>query len=66
MEEKITVIIEKDGTVSIEIDGIVGPSCKTITEALQKRLGAQVLESTEKSEMYMELDNVRQKVTQGL
>lgn len=65
MEEKVIVEFFLDGTVTVEVDGVKGPICKDITEAIQRRLGGTVLESQDKPEMYMEMDGLGQKIIQG-
>lgn len=62
MEEKVIVIIDKNGEVSIDIEGAVGPACKDITEAVKRRLGGTTIESRDKPAMYSEIDHMRQKV----
>jgi len=63
MKEQVMVKISKDGMVSVEINGVVGPRCKDITKALEDALHANVVSSNEKPEYYMELDGVKTTVT---
>jgi len=65
MEQKVTVTIDKDGKVRIDVDGVQGSSCKDITGAVTKALGGTVVSSTDKPEMYYELDGIKQNVYGG-
>ena len=62
MEERVVITISTDGVVSVEVDGVAGPVCKDITEAVQRRLNGRVIESRDKPQMYSELDHLTQKV----
>ncbi len=52
---KVDVYIKKDGTVSIDVNGAVGPACETITKILQESLGVSV-ESELKPEYFLEVE----------
>ena len=65
MQEKVVVTIHKDGTVEIDVDGVVGTACKDITNALKRRLGGVTLESRDKPQMYHEIDQLKQTVSTG-
>lgn len=39
MNEKVTITIAPDGSPTIHVEGIKGPSCKDITRAVEKALG---------------------------
>lgn len=49
--QKITVVIDNNGDPTISVNGIKGRSCKDVTKALEKALGA-VSKSTETQEAY--------------
>jgi deoxyadenosine/deoxycytidine kinase len=65
----IKIVIPKTGlsqgkrTPVIEVDGVVGTSCATLTGALVDRLGTQVAEETQKPEYHQQVD---QRLQQGL
>ena len=40
--QEIEVIIEKDGSVRIEVHGVKGQACLDLTAALEQALGGQV------------------------
>jgi Protein of unknown function (DUF2997) len=52
VSEQIKVTI-KDGAVTIETSGFVGPACKQATERLAKALGTTV-KDTPKAEFYQQ------------
>lgn len=47
----IRVTVAKDGSTKVEVDGVVGSSCKEMTKHLEQRLG-NVKSVEEKPEMY--------------
>ncbi|MBD3404695.1 MAG: DUF2997 domain-containing protein [Candidatus Lokiarchaeota archaeon] len=51
--QEMKVIISKNGQVTIDVDGIKGSSCKTMTKALEKSLGITVSDK-KKTEFYEE------------
>nr|MBN1229715.1 DUF2997 domain-containing protein [Anaerolineae bacterium] len=38
-KQKIEFVIKPDGTVEESVSGVTGPSCETLTEALERALG---------------------------
>lgn len=40
--QEITVVIEKDGQVRVEVRGVKGASCLDVTKGLEEALGGQV------------------------
>ncbi len=50
--EEITVVIKADGTLSIEVDGVAGPRCLSVTEELEKDLGGAVLKRVHKDSFH--------------
>ncbi|MBM3838676.1 MAG: DUF2997 domain-containing protein [Verrucomicrobia bacterium] len=42
--EEIDVFIEKDGQVRIEVRGVKGAHCLTVTKELEQALGGQVVQ----------------------
>ena len=40
--QEITVVIEKDGQVRVEVRGVKGASCLDVTRGLEEALGGQV------------------------
>ena len=40
--QEITVVIEKDGQVRVEVRGVKGTSCLDVTRGLEEALGGQV------------------------
>ncbi|MFN3981738.1 MAG: DUF2997 domain-containing protein [Caldilinea sp.] len=37
---KITILVDKQGDVNIDVTGVRGPSCQALTRELQARIGA--------------------------
>lgn len=64
---KITIpkqgLSESKRTPTIDVDGVVGNSCATLTNALVERLGTQVDTETIKPEYHQQ---VEQQLNQGL
>jgi hypothetical protein len=58
--QEIDVVIDKDGSVKIEVRGVKGPSCLDLTRELEAALGGQVAER----EMTPEANEVSQETTQ--
>ena len=59
--QEMKIIIAKDGKVTIDVDGVKGPSCKDLTRKLEEALGSTV-DSTVKTEYYEQeqgLDNTQ-------
>ena len=52
MGKTIEVIVEPDGTVQVEVSGVVGPSCKTYTDAIAKALGGAIVKDDKKPEFF--------------
>lgn len=52
MPKKVIVDVASDGTVKIEVEGVVGPSCQTITDALLESVGGDVVSDDKKPEFY--------------
>ena len=48
----IEVIVEKDGTVTIDVDGTTGDTCDIHTGALLQALDAEVISDVKKPEYY--------------
>jgi len=51
--EEMKIIISKDGKVTIDVEGVKGSSCKSLTKALEKALGTTVKDK-KKSEYYQQ------------
>ena len=51
---EVTVDISTEGKVTVEVNGVVGPSCQSITDALKANLGGDVESDTKKPEFYAE------------
>lgn len=56
---KVDVYISKDGTVTIEVNGVQGKGCQDITKILQESLGVTV-DSDLKPEYFVELEQMEQ------
>lgn len=41
MKKSVSVTIDENGNPSIEVTGVVGGGCKSLTEALEKALGVE-------------------------
>ena len=54
---KITFKVLNDGTVDIDISGVVGASCEDISKIFQNALGGPATESNLKPEYYTEIQN---------
>lgn len=52
----IKFVVDKEGQVHIEVDGVEGASCADLTRIFEERLGVKV-DVQEKPEYYCELDN---------
>ncbi len=46
--QEITVAIAPDGTVALEVNGVTGPACESLTAQLEQALGGVVLERRHK------------------
>lgn len=60
MSKTVTVDIAENGEIKIEVDGVQGKSCDTITGALLKSLEAEVISDDKKPE-YFAQESVRTK-----
>jgi len=49
--QEIDVFVRPDGTVRIEVRGVKGEGCLSLTEAVEKRLGGSVLSREHTDEM---------------
>jgi Protein of unknown function (DUF2997) len=58
--QEITVVIEKDGQVRVEVRGVKGGSCLDVTRGLEEALGGQV----EDRQMTPEAQEVSEEVRQ--
>ncbi len=58
--QEITVVIEKDGQVRVEVRGVKGMSCLDVTKGLEEALGGQV----EDRQMTPEAQEVGEEVRQ--
>ncbi len=58
--QEITVVIEKDGQVRVEVRGVKGASCLDVTKGLEEALGGQV----EDRQMTPEAQEVAEEVRQ--
>lgn len=65
--EEIDVFIEKDGQVRIEVRGVKGSHCLTVTKDLEQALGGQVLtrEMTPEADEAAQQEARDQQRTQG-
>ena len=61
--KKVTVTVNRDGTVEVDVNGVQGSSCQNYTEAVRKALGGEVIKDEKKPEFYLSNDNTA-KVTQ--
>ncbi len=50
--EEIEVRIDPDGTVRLEVHGVIGDRCEALTAQLEAALGGQVLERRHKDSFY--------------
>ena len=58
--QEITVVIDKDGQVRVEVRGVKGTSCLDVTKGLEEALGGQV----EDRQMTPEAQEVGEEVRQ--
>ena len=49
---EVTVIIEKDGSTTIDVEGAGGRSCEAVTEAITRALGGEVNSVRHKDEYF--------------
>lgn len=61
---KISFVVKRDGTVSLEVFGAKGMECEEITRAFEEALGTKTNISF-KEEDYVVLDGVEQHVGTG-
>ena len=61
MSKQVEVVIDTDGTVTIEVNGVSGPSCTEYTDALVRALDGDVISDTKKPEFYHK-EKITQKV----
>jgi uridine kinase len=59
----IKVTIKPDGKTTIEVNGVKGGGCTSLTEGLQKKLGLTV--SSEKTNEYYEQEEEKERLSQG-
>lgn len=52
MGKTIEVIVDPDGTVYVEVNGVNGPSCKNYTDAIAKALGGEIIKDDKKPEFF--------------
>lgn len=52
MPEKIRVVVNDDGTVSIDLNGFKGRKCKDISNMIASCLGGEIIERREKPEIH--------------
>lgn len=52
MSTQVVAVIEPDGTVRLEVNGVCGPSCQTYTDAVAAALGGGVVSDEKKPEFY--------------
>lgn len=58
----IEIVINEDSTVTIEVNGVVGPKCENYTNELIKALGGAVISDNKKPEYYQKEDTrIKQK-----
>lgn len=57
--EEITIVINVDGTVSIDVNGVLGPRCEAVTKALEQGLGGDVLKRQHKDSYHQTADIVQ-------
>ena len=55
--KKVTVRIGEDGTVVVDVNGVVGKGCEKYTEAIKKALSAEVISDDKKPEYYQSDSN---------
>lgn len=58
---EITFIIDKDGNVSIDVEGIQGTGCHDVIKVFQEALGVET-KLNEKPAYFYELDGIKQTV----
>jgi hypothetical protein len=51
-EVKVSFTDDSDGQATIEIDGVVGPSCKDVALSVAKLLGSKVVKEDPKDDFY--------------
>ena len=61
MSKQVEAVIDTDGSVTIEVDGVAGPSCTEYTDAVVNALGGEVISDTKKPEFYQK-EKTTQKV----
>lgn len=50
--QEVDVLVKPDGTVQIEVRGVKGQKCLTLTESVEKLLGGEVLERVHTDEFH--------------
>jgi len=64
MREQIKITVEKDGRVTLKVEGAQGSECLNITEFFEKEMGV-VLERQRTSDFYRSAQvNVHNRITQ--
>jgi hypothetical protein len=59
--EQIIIDIDPDGTVTLEVKGVVGPGCTALTDGIRKAMGAEVVERHLKPEHAVQTTGAAQK-----
>ena len=50
--KEVTVTINRDGTVEVDVNGVQGSGCQDYTDAVLKALGGEVIKDEKKPEFY--------------
>lgn len=48
----VKVIVNKDGTVEVDVNGVKGSGCQKYTDAILKALGGELIKDEKKPEFY--------------
>ena len=51
--KSVEVTIEEDGKVTIEVNGVMGPSCEDYTKAIVLALNGDIISDSKKPEYYV-------------
>lgn len=52
MPAQVKVIVDPEGKVTMEVNGVVGTSCEKYTDAVKRALGGKVESEKEKASYY--------------
>ena len=63
-ERKVTLLIDENGAVQIDVDGVRGKACTALTEDVEKALGV-VTSQTKKAEYHMVNTQAAQQQVRG-